>query len=247
MLLSLRTIVDILFPKICRHCGDRFEAGLSNILCSACFDSIPPYEEPVCSHCGMSLPPRGLEGSAQPRCRDCGEGDYALDQVRSFGAYEGALRIAHHGFKFEGLESLGDRIGERMAGLFQERPLDGAQVLVSVPLSPERERERGYNPAAILAGALEAWAGLRRIEILEKIRSTEPQMSLPRAERLKNPLGAYRVRHGIRVPERVLLVDDVFTTGSTLEECAKVLKRSGALWVGAIVFGRTPKAFVHEE
>ena len=80
---------------------------------------------------------------------------------------------------------------------------------------------------------------------LQKVKSTIPQMSLSREERLKNPKGAYQVLTDVESARKVVLVDDVFTTGATLEECARVLKKAGIAWVGALVFGRTPRHYIH--
>jgi competence protein ComFC len=232
--------LDSLFPKICQHCGEHFKDGLSNILCQSCFDSIQPYQDPVCFHCGITLAPRAFEDSAILRCRDCGEDDYYLDQVRSLGAYEGPLRIAHHAFKFEGMEGLHREIvGKTMAhvpAVFWE----GVEALVPVPLSPERKRERGYNPSELLAREISNMTGITLKHLVNKVRSTKPQMSLSRKERIQNPKGAYQVKNGEIIPTRIVLVDDVYTTGATLEECAKILKKAGAQWVGALAFGRTP-------
>jgi ComF family protein len=233
--------VDLLFPKVCDHCGEAFEKGLSNILCRSCFDSATPYEDPLCGHCGMALPARAFEDSAQLRCRDCGEGPYFLDRVRAFGPYEGAVRIAHHGFKFEGMESLKSHIAKKMVQSVIPAFWDGVEALVPVPLSPERERERGYNPSALLASEISNWTQIPALALIRKVRSTRPQMSLVREERLKNPKGAYRALTGVRIPAKIVLVDDVFTTGATLEECARVAKKTGVTWAGALVFGRTPK------
>jgi competence protein ComFC len=233
-------LIDLLFPKKCALCGEKFKDGLSNILCRSCFDSIAPYEDPVCAHCGISLSPGAFEGSPLFRCGDCGEGDYFLDKVRAVGPYEGALRIAHHGFKFEGMEKLGREIGTKMLAPTIPSFWEGVKALVPVPLSSERERERGYNPSALLAEWISELTRISVLHLLQKTKPTRPQMSLTKEERLKNPKGAYQISGSNYPKDKIVLVDDVFTTGSTLEECARVLKKSGVQWVGAIVFGRTP-------
>ena len=235
-----KLLLDVLFPKICQHCGDAFKNGLSNILCGSCFDSISPYEDPVCDHCGISLPARAFEGSLLLRCRDCGEETYFLDRVRAVGPYEGSLRIAHHGFKFEGMEKLGHAIGKKMLVSIPSPFWEGVEALVPVPLSAERERERGYNPSTLLAGEISEIIQVPARPLVKKARPTLPQMSLSKEARLKNPKGAYQWNGPAPVPGKVILVDDVFTTGATLEECARVLKKAGVQWVGAVVFGRTP-------
>jgi ComF family protein len=185
------------------------------------------------------LSDRGFEGSAETLCLDCGSGPYALDATRAVGPYEGALRLAHHAFKFEGMEHLAWILGDRMAPLLPS--LGPAEALVPVPVRPERERERGYHPARLLAEAVGRRASLPVLDALRKVRSTPAQVSLDEKERLRNLRGAFEVEGKAAVHRRLILVDDVYTTGGTLEECAGTLKRSGVGWVGALVLGRTPR------
>ncbi len=234
---------DFLFPKVCDYCGFPFDGGLSNILCSFCFHSIRPYKDPVCSRCGAPLNPESYTGASLFRCVECGEGQYFLDGMRAYGDYAGVLRIAHHSFKFEGMEHLGALMAQQMTKMIPDSFTTPESVFCPVPLSPERERERGYNPAEILSRHLSLAKGSPARKLIRKIKSIRPQMSLTKAERLKNPEGAYETIPTIPMPPRVILTDDVFTTGATLEECAKVLKKSGVQWVGAVVWGRTPRYF----
>jgi competence protein ComFC len=239
----LGSFQDCLFPKVCDYCCLPFEEGLSNILCATCFNSIRPYQDPVCSRCGAPLAPGAYAGATLLRCADCGEGEYFLDGVRAYGDYAGAVRIAHHAFKFEGMEHLGVVLAGRMAQSIPDSFTAGEAVFCPVPLSPERGRERGYNPAELLSRHLSVLKGLPVKNLLRKIKPVPPQMSLTREERFKNPVDAYEMAASIPSPSRIVLVDDVFTTGATLEECAKVLKRSGAQSVFAVVWGRTPRYF----
>lgn len=231
--------LDVFFPKVCNHCGDSFRAGLSNVLCHPCFNGIEPYEIPSCDHCGVSLPPRAFEGAVQPRCEDCGDWPYYLDQTWSLGSYEGPLRLVHHAFKFGGMEHLKSPIVKKMLNHLPEKFGDGIEVIIPVPMSPEKERERGYNPSSLLATEFSTHMGVPVKPVLKKVRSTVPQRLLARDKRLQNQKGVFQVV-GNGLISKVLLVDDVFTTGATLEECAKVLKKAGAQWVGAVVWGRTP-------
>lgn len=234
----LGTLDERLFPRVCGFCGETFRDGLSNVLCRSCFESAPAYGGTVCSHCGVGLPPGAFTGVAEPRCAECGDASYALDACLAYGPYEGPLRLAHHAFKFEGMEHLGADLAALLAGGIRRFP--DAEALVPIPSHPARVRERGYHPALILARRASLATGLPVVEALTKIRTTPAQVSLDRATRLKNLRGAFACR-GRAVLRNVLLVDDVATTGGTLEECAAVLKRRGVIWVGAVVVGRTPK------
>ncbi len=239
-------LIDTLFPKVCRYCGDPFREGLSNVLCASCFDSIQPYEGIRCDHCGIVLAEGAFAGSVRPRCRDCGSRDYFLAETRAFGSYVGALRLAHHAFKFEGMEALAEVLAEKMTSESSVSFWDGVEALVPVPLSAERERERGYHPARLLAKAIARRVHKPLKEPLVKSVSTPAQMSLSRQKRLTNPKGAYRYVGSQPTPSQIVLVDDVLTTGATLEECAKVLRQAGVSVVKAVVYGRTPHDFEAE-
>jgi ComF family protein len=233
-------LLDIFFPKVCTHCGDSFRQGLSNVLCLPCFNGIEPHLTPSCGHCGVSLPPRGFGGAVQLRCDDCGDWAYYLDQTWSLGSYEGPLRLAHHAFKFGGMKHLRLPIVQKMLCFLPGNFYEGVEVVVPVPMSPEKERERGYNSALLLADELSEFIGIPVKLLLKKTRPTVAQRLLTREKRLQNQKGAYET--SLKGPlAKVLLVDDVFTTGATLEECAKVLKKAGVQWVGAVVWGRTPR------
>src|SRR5208282_5168725 len=111
-----RVLSKLLFPNICRYCGSAFTQGHSNVLCHPCLDSVQPYQDPVCDHCGVTLPSRGFEDALSFRCTDCGSSVYYLDKVKAWGPYEGPLRILHHAFKFEGMGALRSPIVSRLVG-----------------------------------------------------------------------------------------------------------------------------------
>jgi ComF family protein len=159
-----------------------------------------------------------------------------VDRARAVGAYDGALRAIVHALKYEGRRSL----AKPLADLMRIRGADmlaGAEYVVPVPLHPSRRRERGFNQAADLARHL----GLPTCHALARIRETRTQTDLPAAARHRNVSGAFALapRAAARVSERVIvLVDDVSTTGATLEACAVVLKEAGAKEVRALTAAR---------
>jgi len=114
-------------------------------------------------------------------------------------------------------------------------------ALVPVPVRPERERERGYHPTRLLAQEVSRRTGIPIREVIRKAKPTPAQVSLTETERLMNLEGAFEAVGELNPSSRLVLVDDVFTTGGTLEECALTLKRVGVPWVGAVVLGRTPR------
>jgi ComF family protein len=162
-----------------------------------------------------------------------------VDRARAVGAYDGALRAIVHALKYEGRRSL----AKPLAGLMRIRGADilaGADCVVPVPLHPSRRRERGFNQAADLARHL----GVPVRRLLRRQRATATQASLPAARRHRNVHGAFAVAPSWQGPQSglegaiVVLVDDVSTTGATLDACARVLKAAGVWEVRAITAAR---------
>jgi ComF family protein len=167
-------------------------------------------------------------------CRLCADWGPDLDRVRSAVWHEGGARLAIHHLKYEGWWRVTESLAPVMAGL---EPLTGRLVLVPVPLAPKRLRDRGYNQSEHLAQALAGVAGKPvRLDALVRVRETPTQTALTPEARLANVAGAFRAR-GVQ-GSRVVLVDDVFTTGATLLAAAAALKKAGATQVDAVTFAR---------
>lgn len=235
----LDPFIDLFYPKNCRYCGESFREGVSNILCGRCWGSIRGYEGDLCPGCGVTVPSADPDDRS-PLCSECDGVERSRDRTWSLGPYEGPLRIVHHGFKFEGLQGLAGMMAARITARIP-KPIDGC--LVPIPVFPAKGRERGYNPAFDLAMGISSIWRLPVRKLLKKTRNTPAQMSLSQKERAKNTQGAFATLLCEKVPSKVVLVDDVLTTGATLDECARVLKRAGVDRVDAIVWGRTPKNF----
>jgi len=180
---------------------------------------------------------------AGARCIRCGRGRGAIARARAVGPYDGALRAVVHAFKYDGRRSLAAPLGRLMAARGAD-VIAGADVVVPVPLHPRRRRARGYNQAADLAARLP----LPLVEALRRTRHTPSQTGLPAGRRHRNVRGAFAPARrrpffnpAARVRGRaVLLVDDVATTGATLDACARVLAAMGAREVRAVTVGRVP-------
>lgn len=154
--------------------------------------------------------------------------------------FEGPVRTAVHRLKYRDGHALAGPLGGLLVGWWEEHPL-GVDVVVPVPLHPQRLERRGYNQAALLAAVLARGVGLPLLErALVRVRNTRPQMSLGREARRANVAGAFRAVDGAVEGQRVLLVDDVCTTGATLEACADALREAGAAEVRALTLARAP-------
>ncbi len=197
--------------------------------------------------------PHALD-SAVAECAGCRRDDPGFDVARCFGLYTGNLRRAILRVKFAGDERLGGRLGELLAFPWKMLPNDGelgCPLIVAVPLHSARRRERGYNQSQLLAGGLaralkravtERPAILR--ECLRRKRATPPQTGLSVAARRENVRGVFEVVHPAAIRgRRIVVVDDVMTTGATISACARALRRAGAAEVIALALARATPQF----
>lgn len=222
-------LLDLVYPPHCVACG-----RMGAWLCGPCLAAYPAYRPPWCARCGQSLPNAGL-------CRACRTSASTLGGVRSVGPHVGVLREAVHALKYEGVRVLAEPLAALMAGAWTlaSPPMD---VIVPVPLHPARVRRRGYNQAVVLARALAPRLGLPLGEgWLVRERDTRSQVGLTRAERWANVNGAFRACDAV-AGRRVLLVDDVFTSGATLRAAATTLRAAGAGDVWALTLTRAQPA-----
>ncbi len=229
----LDAVLSVALAPSCVACDQLLDRPTGGPVCAACWRSILPLTPPLCRRCGDRLSAwRTDPGALCPRCRRRPSG---LACARAIGAYDGALCAVLHALKYDGRRSLAVRLGR----LMRERGGDvlaGAACAVPVPLHRSRLRERGFNQAEDLARAL----GLPVCRAVRRIRATPTQTGLSSAERHRN------VRHAFGATRRaaavagavVVLVDDVCTTGATLEACARVLRAAGALEVRALTAAR---------
>ena len=211
------TALDLLFPLGCVGCGVE-----GTLLCDACHATLPWLTPPFCQRCAQPL------RFAQV-CDRCQREPLTIDGIRSLFRMEGAAREAVHRLKYSNLRTLAPFLGPLLAGLVEREALP-AQVVVPVPLHPRRERERGYNQSALLARAVGREAGLPVEEhLLRRQRHTPPlARSVTAEERYHQVAGAFSARPNACGDLQVLLVDDVCTTGATLEACALALRDAGA-------------------
>lgn len=221
-------LADMLYPPRCRGCGRWGEW-----LCWVCWQDIRPVIPPFCPVCGQPM----TEKELCPRCRK--EGFQALEGARAAALYAPPLRQAIVHFKYRGEARLAHPLGEYMLRPLRHRPLR-SEVIVPVPLHPDRLAQRGYNQAELLAAHLARGLGLPLgAEVLVRVRATAPQVTLGAGERVTNMARAFRCVQPEHVQGRcVLVVDDVMTTGSTLDACAVALKEAGAREVWGYTLAR---------
>lgn len=215
-------MLDLLLPRRCLVCG----AGGTQ-LCTGCIDRLPRIGPPVCARCGAP--------TAWPvaRCRECAGRRIAFASARAAVAYDAAVRRLVAGWKEHGLRGLAEDAADLVA---ETLPRPGAVTVTFVPADSGRRLERGHHPAERLAQALaERWQ-LPCAPLLERTGASRRQRGLELAERRRNVAGAFRAT--ARPPGRVLLVDDVYTTGATVSAAASALRVAGARRIDVVTFAR---------
>jgi ComF family protein len=231
--------LDLLYPAVCPVCDHALDAGRRDPLCRECWISIERIEEPICASCGVPLPSFDPPaGTVRLRCHACLVHAPPFDYLRAACAYAGALREALHALKFGGKRTLARPLASLM--LEQCGALLGPDVdaLVPVPLAGQREQERGFNQATLLAGHLAAATGVSvKSRWLSRRRSTRPQTELTAGERRGNVARAFSASPRA-AGAHVVLVDDIVTTGATAAECARTLREAGARTVGVLAVAR---------
>lgn len=233
-------LLALLFPDDCRLCGVPLKEFSRVPVCGSCLNEPEAFApEYFCSCCRTPfLNPAPLDDSGV--CRLCRMGVSRFDAVYSYGSYDGALKGLIQLFKYDGVRPLAKPLG---AWLAQALPRDQKfDALAPMPLHWRRHFRRGFNQAALLAKELSKRTGLPVKSVVTRRKSTEKQALLTRAQRRLNVSGAFKVPDADAVRgKRILLIDDVFTTGATLNACAGALKRAGAAHVSALTLARVDR------
>jgi competence protein ComFC len=222
----LEALADLFFPQRCVGC----ERRASDLLCRDCFEALPRVERPVCARCGT---PTAFETFV---CDECKGVDFGFESARAPLRYEGVGEEIVHSLKYRGYTTVVDRLAAPLMTGVLDRD-ERFDAVVPVPLHRSRLRRRGFNQAELLARGVAAGLDAPVSDTLQVVRKTRDQVELSAAERRANVEGAYAARGRLR--GKILLVDDVFTTGATTNECAKTLLRAGADEVHAVSLCRT--------
>ncbi len=234
-------ILNLLYPELCFICAHPVSRHRDSSVCGVCWARIGNLRirRPWCASCGLPFPSPIVD--AEQVCGKCGMRTPSYSGARSYGYYEAELSSLIRGFKFHHRRNLLQLLAHLLVDAFHEswEPSE-FDCAVPIPLHWRRKRERGFNQSALLAKAMESLQGLPCFEsALSRIRATTPQVGLTDAARLENLKGAFMCRNPESVAgKRVLLVDDVMTTGATVESASLALLRAGALRVSVLTVAR---------
>ena len=219
--------LDILFPPQCAGC----KRG-GTILCSSCMAHFVPAMAALCQRCGSPLSTMGM----------CQYHPLGLSGLRAVSSYQEPLRSCIHALKYDGNTRLAEPLGRLLAQAYRYYGLQ-ADAIIPVPLHSERQKQRGYNHAYLLAEVCAAQVNVSLYEdMVVRYRATPAQVGLTASERLQNVAGAFRCSPafatGALYGRKILIVDDVYTTGATLEACAGPLFAAGVREVWGLVLAR---------
>jgi ComF family protein len=226
----IQQFLDILFPVHCAGCQ-----RTGHVLCPACIAKIQPVPSPFCQLCGTPLSTYGV-------CKNCQYHHPNLSGQRAVSLYQEPLRGCIHGLKYDGNTRLAEPLGLLLAQAYRRYGLQ-ADMLIPVPLHSERQQQRGYNHASLLAEVCSANLGVPMNDsILVRHRATVAQVDLHPRERYQNVAGAFACTSGSArdalYGRRIVIIDDVSTTSATLEACATPLFAAGAKEIWGLVLAR---------
>lgn len=227
----LRQTLNLFLPPVCSACQARLEDS-GSCLCPACAANATLLGTGICARCGSPV--------ANEHCDACEHIEFDFELSRNAFSYQEPVISLIHNLKYRGFTQCAAFLAAGMAKVIQENPLYSACDYISaVPLYAVRRRERGYNQSEIIAKYLAKYTGIRYLKSLKRQRYTKSQTKLHRSERLQNLQGAFKAVNRAKIQGKsLILVDDVFTTGSTLNESSKALHAAGALHIYGLTAAR---------
>ena len=223
--------LNILYPSLCPSCGNASDQWTHSPVCSACWSQIKKYTGPSCAICALPMV------SEHARiCGQCMQKAPPFSRVIAYGLYDGVLAEAIHQFKFHRVR----RLSRPLGNLLLDLDMPDADGIIPVPLRKKGLIERGFNQSLLISHIIAKRTGISLFtDSLRKTKDTAPQIGLSARERLMNLKNAFEVQGNV-TDLRLLLVDDVITTGATVRECSKMLLKAGAKEVTVLALARAP-------
>ncbi len=216
-----RHVLDLLYPPVCPFCGKISPEGI----CAGCRKKIVYVREPRCMRCG-----KPLRDEIREYCRDCEARSSFFDRGYGMWLHREPVSGAVYRFKYKNKRNWGRIFAVELAEHYEGQIRAwGIEEIIPIPLHSSRKRKRGFNQSEVVAGILSELTGIPcRTDVLFRIRKTVPQKQLDRRGRKDNLMGAFGVSREWNACENVLLIDDIYTTGTTVGRAAKMLKKAGA-------------------
>lgn len=230
----MESLLNMLFPTkpYCLLCKTRLMKSQVAV-CNDCKSNIVPIVEPLCEKCGRPL------GDRKSLCLDCKREKHAFVQARSYGRYQGALRLLINKFKYQKKRALAEVLGKMMFWTLEKLSWPDFDYFVPLPLHAKRQRERGFNQALLLTEVLSIESNKPIFKNIIRVKPTEHQTLLDKSFRKRNLAGAFKVLDEDKAyGKTVILIDDVYTTGATANECSKSLIKAGVKSVFVLTCAR---------
>ncbi|CDD34621.1 amidophosphoribosyltransferase [Roseburia sp. CAG:309] len=217
-------LMTLVFPHKCAACGKTMSGKRVEMLCETCDRQLHRITEPRCKRCS-----KPIADITQELCEDCSQREYVVSSGKALYLYDERMQQVIRQFKYEGCFEIGNYFAERMAEAFGDWiQREKMEMIMPVPVHRKRLRFRGFNQAAVLAERLGECLGMPVLsDLLIRTEDTKPQKTLDMHKRIANLQKGFAVTKPV-VGKRILLVDDIYTTGATLEACGKVLKKAGS-------------------
>ena len=217
-------LMTLVFPHKCAACGKTMPGRRTEMLCETCDRQLHAITEPRCKRCS-----KPVDDLTQELCEDCAKREFIVSGGKALYRYDERMQQVIRQFKYEGCFEIGDFFAERMAQAFGDWiQKEKLEMIMPVPVHKKRLRFRGFNQAEILAEKLGECLDIPvRTQVLVRTEDTKPQKTLDVHKRIANLQKGFAVTRPVE-GRRILLVDDIYTTGATLEACGNVLKRAGA-------------------
>lgn len=239
----IRYLLNILFPQRCPVCCRLIKGGARGPICSSCWAEARYIRPPFCAKCGRPLR-LGFHLTEAPDywCGDCRSRTLYFRKARGAFEYEGVIKEAIHLFKYKGKSAIAHELSLMAADQFKALfPDDSFDLVLNVPLHRKRLIDREFDQAWAIARELGRILSLEaRNDLICRIKATPPQTSMAKQDRIKNVRGAFAaIKPSVIEGKNLLLVDDVMTTGATVNECAKALLKAGAADVSAFTLARS--------
>ena len=233
------SILSIVFPQECRICGREVEFSEDGVACSGCWEATRIFtgDETLCNKCGAFL--FGVPSGSAASCGKCDEHSY--DRAFSVGLYEKALSASV--LELKTTPRLGGRIKRLLVEAFDRVSIQGSPLMIPVPLSSRRLAERGFNQAAVIGNAVSqcvSFAAIDESSLVRKQHTPMHRAGMDKKARALTVKNAFEVLRPRLIEGRdILLIDDIFTSGETASNCAKILKKNGAATVSVLTIART--------
>jgi ComF family protein len=235
----LKILINLIYPASCQACGVKID-GWDKSICADCLKKIKKRTPPFCQRCGKQL--SGSHGQ-EDTCSDCKDGNVHFDRAFSIFHYDDMLKGLVHKFKYGRVTCMAKEFSGMATAFVKQRGINsGTDLILPVPMHPLRLIKREINPSEVLACNIAAGLAIRYSgRSIKKVKNTPAQSRLGRIERIENIRGSFALTgRGITdIPgKNILIIDDLFTTGATVNECAMILKKAGAGRVDVLTLAR---------